>query len=66
MEDSEKLKCSKAVRVLVERKAVKNYPSPAITSAIKEYATMDLGLGESVKELRYKEVANIKYKVRGS
>ncbi|CAG8709186.1 12873_t:CDS:2, partial [Cetraspora pellucida] len=66
LEDSEKLKRSKAVRVLVEREAVKNYPSPAITSAIKEYATVNLGLSESIKELRCKEVANIKYKVRGS
>ncbi|CAG8502496.1 6013_t:CDS:2, partial [Scutellospora calospora] len=66
LEDSEKLKRSKAVRVLVEREAVKNYLSPAITSAIKEYATVNLGLGKSIKELRCKEVANIKYKVRES
>ena len=49
----------------MEKEAVKNYPPLAITSAVKEYATK-LGLGASVQELRRKEVANIKYKVRGS
>jgi hypothetical protein len=62
--DSDRIKRSQAVRVLVEKEAVKNYPPPAITSAIKEYAT-ELGLGSSVSELKRKEVTNIKYKVRG-
>ncbi|CAG8807847.1 5005_t:CDS:1, partial [Cetraspora pellucida] len=64
--NSEKLKCSKAVQVLVEQEAMKNYSFPVITSAIKEYATVNLELVKSVKKLRYKKVANIKYKVRGS
>ncbi|GES79961.1 hypothetical protein GLOIN_2v1481403 [Rhizophagus clarus] len=50
---------------LVEIEADKNYSPPAITSAIKEYATLELGLGECARELRCKEVANIKYKVHG-
>jgi len=48
----------------VKKEAVKNYPSSAITSAIKEYATK-LGLDASVQELGRKEMANIKYKIRG-
>src|ERR1044071_4750752 len=62
--ESNRLKCSQAVRVLVEKEAVKNYAPPAITSAIKEYATT-LGLDANARELQRKEVANIKYKVRG-
>jgi len=65
LEDSEKLKRSQAVRVLVEKEAVKNYPAPAIVSAVKEYANEKLDLSMSVKELKWREVANIKYKVRG-
>ncbi|GES97801.1 hypothetical protein GLOIN_2v1777773 [Rhizophagus clarus] len=61
---SDRLKRSQATRTLVEKEAVKNYSPPAITSAIKEYASK-LGLGASVSELKRKEVANIKYKVRG-
>ncbi len=48
----------------MKKEAVKNYPSSAITSAIKEYATK-LGLDASVQELGRKEMANIKYKIRG-
>ena len=48
----------------MEKEAVKNYSAPAITSAIKEFAPK-LGLGSSASELKRKEVANIKYKVRG-
>ena len=48
----------------MEKEAKKNYSSLAITSAVKEYATK-LGLGANVRELNCKEVANIKYKVRG-
>ena len=66
LEDSEKLKRSQIVWDLVVQEAIKNYRPPEITSAVKEYATEKLNLGESVKELRRKEVTNIKYKVRGS
>ncbi|PKC65249.1 hypothetical protein RhiirA1_461305 [Rhizophagus irregularis] len=54
----------KAIRSLVEIEAAKNYSAPTITSAIKEYTTLELGLGESACKLKRKEVANIKYKVR--
>jgi len=60
----DQIKCSQTIRSLVEKEAVKNYLPPAITSAVKEYATTTLGLGASVNELKRKEVANIKYKVR--
>ncbi|GBC43756.2 hypothetical protein GLOIN_2v1481403 [Rhizophagus irregularis DAOM 181602=DAOM 197198] len=56
-----RLKWPKAIRSLVEIEAAKNYLASTITSAIKEYAMLELDLGESVK---YK-IANIKYKVRG-
>ncbi|CAG8715048.1 14823_t:CDS:2, partial [Acaulospora morrowiae] len=36
----------------------------AITSAVKEYTMLELSLGECTHELKCKEVANIKYKVR--
>ncbi|CAB5203214.1 unnamed protein product [Rhizophagus irregularis] len=62
--DSDRIKRSQAVRILVENEAVKNYSPPAITVAVREYAT-ELGLGTSVSELKRKEVSNIKYKVRG-
>ncbi|RHZ89716.1 hypothetical protein Glove_12g29 [Diversispora epigaea] len=42
----------------------KNYSPPAITVAVKEYATK-LGLGKSVFELSRKEVTNVKYKICG-
>ncbi len=48
------------------QEALKNYRPPEIINAVKEYATVELDLGESVKELKPKEVINIKYKVRGS
>src|SRR2546430_16664415 len=60
--ESDRLKRSQAVRVLVKKEVVKNYAHPAITSAIKEYTTT-LGLDANVRELQRKEVANIKYKV---
>ncbi|CAB4379012.1 unnamed protein product [Rhizophagus irregularis] len=63
LDKSEKFKRSQVVRTLVEQEALKNYRPPAIVSAVKEFAT---GLNESVKELRRKEVTNIKSKVRGS
>ena len=65
LEESERLKRSQAVRALVEKEAVKNYPAPAIVNAVKEYATKKLDFSISVKELKWREVANIKYKVRG-
>jgi len=49
----------------LEIEAAKNYSPPAITSAVKKYATLKLGLGECVRELKRKEVTNIKYKIRG-
>ena len=62
--ESDRIKRSQAVRTLVENEVVKNYSAPAITSALKEHAT-NLGLGTSISELKRKEVANIKFKVRG-
>ena len=61
--ESEVLKRSDAVRKLVEEEAAKNYPPPTIMSAIKDYATRKLDLGASVKELKRKEVSNIKQRV---
>ena len=58
----DRIKRPQAIRTLVEKEAVKNYSPPAITSAVKEYATTELGLGQ---ELKRKEVANIQYKVHG-
>src|SRR4051812_15205565 len=46
------------------KRSEKNYLPPAITSAVKEYA-IKLGLSANVHELNCKEVANVKYKVRG-
>jgi len=48
----------------VEKETEKNYSHLAITSAVKEYATK-LGLSANMRELNRKEVANVKYKVRG-
>jgi len=59
LEESEKLKRSQTVQNLVMQEAIKNYRPPEIVSAVKEYATEKLDLGESVKELRRKEVTNI-------
>ena len=61
----DRIKRPEVIRSLVEIEAVKNYSPPAITSAVKEYATLKLGLGECAYELKHKEVMNIKYKVRG-
>ncbi|RIB24864.1 hypothetical protein C2G38_2167451 [Gigaspora rosea] len=62
LEDSEKIKRSQAIRSLVEQEALKDYHPPAILNAVKEYAQETLNLNESVKELKRKEVTNIKYK----
>ncbi|CAG8842173.1 24732_t:CDS:2, partial [Racocetra persica] len=51
----ERLKHSEAVQKLVEEEATKNYPPPAITSTVKDYATRILDLGSSVKELKRAE-----------
>ncbi|CAB4482612.1 unnamed protein product [Rhizophagus irregularis] len=59
----DRLKRPKVIRSLVEIEAAKNYPPPAITSAIKEYVTLELDLGECTRELKRKEVTNIKYKI---
>uniref|UniRef100_U9T134 FAR1 domain-containing protein n=1 Tax=Rhizophagus irregularis (strain DAOM 181602 / DAOM 197198 / MUCL 43194) TaxID=747089 RepID=U9T134_RHIID len=64
LEESEKLKRSQTVQNLVMQEAIKNYRPPEIVNAVKEYATEKLDLGESVKELRRKEVTNIKYKLK--
>ncbi|GET57146.1 hypothetical protein GLOIN_2v1487159 [Rhizophagus irregularis DAOM 181602=DAOM 197198] len=63
--DVDRLKRPQVIRTLVEKEAVKNYLPLAITAAVKEYATIELGLGASAQELKRKEVTNIKYKVRG-
>ncbi|RHZ63302.1 hypothetical protein Glove_330g7 [Diversispora epigaea] len=60
---SEKLKRSQFVRNLVEQEAIKNYPPSTIVNTIKEYVIEKLDLSSSVKELRRKEVTNIKSKV---
>ncbi|CAB4484293.1 unnamed protein product [Rhizophagus irregularis] len=65
LSEIDRLKRPKAIRSLVEIEAAKNYSAPTITSAVKEYATLELGLDEPARELKRKEVANIKYKVRG-
>ncbi len=66
LEESEKLKHLQVVCDLVIQEAIKNYWPPEIVNAIKEYATEKLDLKESVKELRWKEATNIKYKIHGS
>ena len=65
LSEIDRLKRPKAIRSLVEIEAAKNYSAPTITSAVKEYATLELGLGECARELMRKEVANIKYKIHG-
>ncbi|RGB34727.1 hypothetical protein C1646_760162 [Rhizophagus diaphanus] len=60
----DRIKWPKAIRALVEIEVGKNYSPLAITSAIKEYATSKLGLGKYARELKRKEMSNIKYKVR--
>ncbi|PKY51082.1 hypothetical protein RhiirA4_531978 [Rhizophagus irregularis] len=61
----DRIKRPQVIRTLVEKEAIKNYTPPAIASAVREYATKELGLGTSVSELKRQEVANIKYKIRG-
>jgi hypothetical protein len=61
----DRIKRPKVIRNLVEIEATKNYSPPAITSAVKEYATLKLDLGECMRELKHQKVTNIKYKVRG-
>jgi hypothetical protein len=57
------MKWPKVIRSLVEIEAAKNYSPLAITSAVKEYVTLELDLGKCVHELKRKEVTNIKYKI---
>ncbi|RIB14288.1 hypothetical protein C2G38_2195574 [Gigaspora rosea] len=66
LDNIEKIKRSQVVRNLVEQESLKDYRPPAILNAVKEYAKEKLNLDESMKELKHKEVTNIKYKVRGS
>ncbi|CAG8530523.1 7486_t:CDS:2, partial [Cetraspora pellucida] len=65
LDESNKLKHLQAIRTLVKKEAVKNYPVLTIVNAVKEYTSENLDLGMSVKELRWRKVANIKYKVCG-
>ncbi|CAG8854377.1 28621_t:CDS:2, partial [Gigaspora margarita] len=44
IKEIERIKRSKAIKTLVEQEAVKNYSPSAITAAVKEYATIKLGL----------------------
>ena len=66
LEESEKIKHSQAIWDLVMQEVLKNYWPSEIINIVKEYAIVELDLRESVKELKLKEVINIKYKVRGS
>ncbi|RHZ86162.1 hypothetical protein Glove_54g84 [Diversispora epigaea] len=63
--ESDQLKHSEAVRTLVIQETIKNYPPAAIVKAIKEYANNELQLSKSIKDLKRREVANIKYKLKG-
>ncbi|RIA84790.1 hypothetical protein C1645_831780 [Glomus cerebriforme] len=65
IEDNEKLKCTKVIHELVIQETIKNYHPSEIVSAVKEIVTEKLDLDECVKELRWKEVTNIKYKIHG-
>ncbi|PKC52990.1 hypothetical protein RhiirA1_480252 [Rhizophagus irregularis] len=49
LSEVDRLKWPKVIRSLVEIEVAKNYPPPAITSAVKEYATLELDLGYLVK-----------------
>ncbi|CAG8616190.1 6005_t:CDS:2, partial [Scutellospora calospora] len=59
LNENDKLKYSQAVRVLVEKEAVKNYSIPAIVNAVKEYASKKLDLSTSVKKLNNKNSINV-------
>ncbi|CAG8674652.1 11394_t:CDS:1, partial [Ambispora gerdemannii] len=59
---SDRLKRSQAIRDLIEQEAIKNYPSPAIVKAVKEYGTNELSLGTSVQKITKIKVTNLKYK----
>ncbi|RHZ73635.1 hypothetical protein Glove_230g147 [Diversispora epigaea] len=64
LDKSDKVKRPQVIRNLVEQEAIKNYRPPAILNAVKEYTAETMDLNSSVKELKLKEVTNIKYKVR--
>ncbi|CAB4381504.1 unnamed protein product [Rhizophagus irregularis] len=65
LSEVDKLKWPKVIKSLVEIEAAKNYPPSAITSAVKEYIMLELDLDECTRELKHKEVTNIKYKIHG-
>ncbi|CAG8609686.1 23302_t:CDS:2 [Gigaspora margarita] len=65
LDESNMLKCSNTIQTLVTNEAIKNYAPATITSTIKEYAKKELSLGNSIKYLKQKEVANIKYRIQG-
>src|SRR2546421_8318119 len=65
LKESDRLKRSEAIRTLVKQEAIKSYPPVAIVDAVKDLASDKLSLGNSVQELKRKEVANIKYQLRG-
>jgi len=52
IQDIDRIKRPQVVRDLVEQEARKNYLSPAIVSAVKEYGTDNLSLSSSVRELK--------------
>ncbi|RHZ80532.1 hypothetical protein Glove_134g106 [Diversispora epigaea] len=54
--------------ILIEimQEVIKNYSPMAIVKAVKEHANNELDFGKSVKDLKRKEVTNIKYKLRNS
>jgi hypothetical protein len=47
-----------------EKRSSQNYLPLAITTAVKEYVTIELGLSARVQELKCKKVTNIKYTVK--
>ncbi|PKY31702.1 hypothetical protein RhiirB3_393511 [Rhizophagus irregularis] len=66
LSEVDRLKWPKVIRSLVEIEAAKNYPPPAITSAVKEYVTLELDLGEYAHELKRKENRGILLKISRS
>ncbi|RHZ62891.1 hypothetical protein Glove_334g17 [Diversispora epigaea] len=66
LEESDKIKRLQIIRNLVEQEALKNYRTPAILNAVKEYVAERMDMDACVKELRCKEIINIKYKVHGA
>ncbi len=48
---------------MIEKEAVKNYTLSVITIAIKKYIIIELNLDLNIYDLRWKKIANIKYKI---